>query len=168
MTTLLADGIRLNESSSMRREWFILRDTTSPVVIEGPAGVNIIYRSEAIAGGGYRYHLPYSIVSIEPVVAVEIKMHIFDVFGRFLRTLVSTEVVDMHGAKTFDAGWGVLSGSEASEAFASVLYVSTVRTATGRLYEVDRASVLEQVRKIAKRLTDADLDPKREPPKVSV
>jgi len=41
-------------------------------------------------------------------------------------------------------------------------YVARVRTASGRVYEIDRVAVLEQIRKVARKITEADLEPKRD------
>lgn len=85
-------------------------------------------------------------------------------FGRLLKTLSATEVEDFSDVRNFDATWRVWSENEASEAFASVAYIAQVRTASRGVYEVDRTAVFDQVRKVAKRITEADLEPKREQP----
>jgi len=94
--------------------------------------------------------------------AVEIRVHVIDVFGKLIRKLSSSQILDFADQKYFDGKWRLWSENEASEAFASVAYVAQVRTAAGRVYEIDRAAVLEQVRKVSKRITEADLEPKKD------
>ncbi|WP_310389282.1 hypothetical protein [Roseateles sp.] len=153
----------MNNGSTLRREWFVIRDDASPVQIVGSAGVNVIYKSER-SSGQYQYRIPYQLKSKESVTAVEVRMHVLDVFGRLLKTLSSTEVTDFSDIKGFEGIWRIWSENEASGAFASVAYVAQVRTASGRVYEADRTAVFEQVRKVAKRISEADLEPEKETP----
>ncbi len=161
--TNLSDNVTLNNGSTLRREWFVIRDDASPVQIVGSAGVNVIYKSER-SSGQYQYRIPYQLKSKESVTAVEVRMHVLDVFGRLLKTLSSTEVTDFSDIKGFEGIWRIWSENEASGAFASVAYVAQVRTASGRVYEADRTAVFEQVRKVAKRISEADLEPEKETP----
>ena len=48
------------------------------------------------------------------------------------------------------------------EAFASVVYTAQVRTASGRVYEIDKAALLDQVSKVTMRISESDLEPKKE------
>jgi len=163
--TTLGYGIVLNKGSSLKREWFVVRDPDAPVQIDGLTGIRVRYNSgERYSSGNFEYNATYSIIPKEPVSAVEVRFVVFDVFGRLVRTLSSTEVEDAAAKKEFKAGWRVWSENEASEAFASVAYVAQVRTSAGRVYEANSAAVLEQVRKVSKRITEADLEPKRDAP----
>jgi hypothetical protein len=163
--TDLGYNISLNKNSSLKREWFVVRDENSPASIEGLAGVRVAYKSgERYSSGQYQYGVTYQLKAKEPIVAFEIRVHVLDVFGRLLKTLSSTELVDFSDSRSFDGNWRIWSENEASEAFASVAYVAQVRTASGRVYEADRAAVFDQIRKVARRITEADLEPKREVP----
>ena len=45
-------------------------------------------------------------------------------------------------------------------------YVASVRTAAGRVYEINRPALLEQLLKVSRRITEADIEPpKRDPAK---
>lgn len=164
--TDLGYGVVLNSGSTLKREWFQIRDEDSPVQFPGGSyyatGADVIYKSEKNSGN-YQYRVYYQLVPKEPVSAVEVRVHVLDVFGKLIKTLSSTQIVDFSELKTFEGAWRIWSENEASEAFASVAYVAQVRTTAGRVYEVDKASVLEQVRKVSKRITEADLEPKKDP-----
>lgn len=163
--TDLGYNISLNKNSSLKREWFVVRDENSPASIEGSAGVRVAYKSEERhSSGQYEYRMTYQLKAKEPIAAFEIRVHMLDVFGRLLQTLSSTELVDFSDSPSFDGTWRIWSENEASEAFASVAYVAQVRTASGRVYEADRAAVFDQIRKVARRIAEADLEPKREVP----
>ena len=150
---------------SLKREWFVVRDENSPVSIEGSTGIQVAYKSgERYSSGQYQYNVMYQLKAKEPIAAFEIRVHVLDVFGRLLKTLSASELVDFSDSRSFDGTWRIWSENEASEAFASVAYVAQVRTASGRVYEADRAAVFDQVRKVARRITEADLEPKREAP----
>ncbi len=163
IVTNLGYNVTLNKGSTLRREWFVIRDDAAPVQIEGAAGVNVIYKSER-SSGQYQYQIPYQLKAKEPVTAVEIRVHVLDVFGRLLKTLSATEVIDFSETRGFEGNWRIWSENEASEAFASVAYVAQARTASGRVYEADRTAIFDQVRKVAKRISEADLEPKKEAP----
>lgn len=169
VSTELGYGIKLNKESSLKREWFVVRDAGAPAFIDGDAGVTVNYKpAERSSLGQYQYRIyQYKVTAREPITAFELRMHVLDIFGRLLRTLSATEIVDLPaGSRGFEGTWRLWSENEASEAFASVAYIAQVRTASGRVYEADRAAVFDHVRTVAKKITEADLDPKREgPPK---
>ena len=165
VTIELGHEIVVNKASTLKREWFVVRDETAPAVIEGAAGVSVFYKSgDRSSLGQYQYWIPYKIKAKEPISAIELRVHVLDVFGRLLKTLSATEVGDFSDAKSFDGTWRAWSENEASETFASVAYIAQIRTTSGKVYEADRTAIFEQVRKVAKRITEADLEPKREQP----
>lgn len=90
----------------------------------------------------------------------------FDVFGDHVRTLSMTEVADLAegSGKDLTPEWQVFSENEASEHLASIAYVARVRLADGRVIESEPESVLAEARKISKKLTVEDLEPKMPPP----
>ncbi len=167
VVTDLGYNIKVNKESSMKREWFVLRDENAPAFIVDQAGISVIYKSvERSSLGQYQYKMAnYRIRAREPITAFEVRVHVLDFFGRLLKTLSATEIADFPpDNRIFDGTWRIWSENEASEVFASIAYVAQVRTASGRVYEADRAAVFDQVRKVAKKITEADLEPKREPP----
>jgi hypothetical protein len=165
VTVSLGHGVILNRESTLKREWFVVRDAQAPATIEGPAGIRVVFKDgDRGSRGEYQYAGSYRLVVREPITAFEVRAVVIDVFGRTMKTLSSTELVPLTGGRDFRPAWRIFSENEASEAFASVIYVAQVRTAAGRVYVADRAAIFDQVRKVASRLTEADLDPKRDSP----
>lgn len=165
VTVPLGYGIVLNKESNLKREWFVVRDAQAPAVIEGPTGIRVIYKDgDRSSRGEYQYTSSYRLAVREPITAFEVRAVVIDVFGRTMKTLSATELVPVSEARDFKATWRIFAENEAAEAFASVIYVAQVRTAAGRVYVADRTAVFDQVRKVASRLTEADLEPKRDAP----
>ncbi|WP_143434149.1 hypothetical protein [Hydrogenophaga sp. H7] len=161
--TDLGFNVKLNGNSTLKREWFVVRDDSAPISINGAAGVQVVYKSgDKYSSGQYQYKVDYKLEPREPITAFQIRIHVLDVFGRLLHTLSDTELFDFSESQGFDGTWRIGSENDASEAFASVAYISQVRTAKGRVYEVDRAAVFDQVRKVARRIAEVDLEPKSE------
>ena len=164
--TNLGYNIILNKDSNLKREWFVLKDAKSPVSINEPAGINVIFKGgERSSSSEYQYFATFDLTPNEPVTAVEVRIHILDVFGQLLKTLSMTKLRDFDIKKSFDGTWRIWSENEASEAYVSIIYVAKVRTASGVVYEIDKTAVLDQIRKISKRITEADLEPKHDSPK---
>jgi hypothetical protein len=161
----LGFGIVLNKNSTLNREWFLVKDSLSPLVLDSVQGVNVTYKTgDRSSRGEYQYTLDYKVTPKEPITAFELRAIVIDVFGRQIRTLSATELVTLQEPRSFQGAWRIFSENEASEAFASLVYVAQVRSATGRVYVTNTLQVLEQARRVATRLTEADLEPKREAP----
>ncbi|MFZ3320746.1 MAG: hypothetical protein WA190_00130 [Usitatibacter sp.] len=165
VVTDLGYNIKTNKDSTLKREWFVVRDDAAPASVDGAAGIDVQYKSgERYSSGQYQYHIGYTVRAKEPIAAIELRVHVFDVFGKLIKTLSATELTDFSDSRSFDGNWHIWSENEASEAFASVAYIAQVRTASGRVYEAERSAIFDQVRKVGRRITEADLEPKREPP----
>ncbi len=163
VTVNLAYGIALNKESKLKREWFTVRDPQAPAALDGNSGVDVNYKSgDRSSRGEYQYSVPYRISPREPITAFEVRVIVIDVFGRLVKTLSATELLDFSDTRGFDGAWRIYSENEASEAFASVIYIAQVRTAAGRVYVADQRAVYDQVRRVATRITESDLEPKRE------
>ncbi len=163
VVTDLGYNIALNKHSSLKRDDYVIKDESAPAFLKGPADFKISYKTgERYSSGQYLYGLNYVISPTEPITAFEVRVHVFDVFGRFMSTLSSTKLEDLTDPTVFTPTWRIFLESEASEAYASVTYIAQVRTASGKVYEIDRAAVLDQIRKVSKRIAEADLVPKNE------
>lgn len=101
MKTFLGSGVFLNSRSTLKREWFQIRDEDSPVQFplpsEYPIGASVIYESEG--KGQFQYIVRYQLIPKEPVTAVEVRVHVIDVFGKLIRTLSSSEITDFDDLK---------------------------------------------------------------------
>lgn len=162
VVTALGFGIRVNANSTLEREWITAHDTLSPVQFTGNMGVTTAYESgERYSTGSYEYRSRLSLQFKEDVTAFEIRFVLFDVWGRFNRTLSSTEVEDVSrgDTKTYSPRWNVYSENEVSEHYASLAYVARVRTATGRVSEANYAPIVTEIATISSRFDPAWLDP---------
>ena len=76
------------------------------------------------------------------------------------RTLSTTEIADIGaGEKKLEGVWRMLSENECSEHYASIAYVSRVRTQAGRVHAGDTSKVLEEARKFSEKFAETDLEP---------
>lgn len=162
-TNLFGYGTILNKDSTLSREWITVHDQLLPADLEGTVGVRTVYESGRVSGS-YFYEAKYTIKAKEPLTAIDVRFLVFDVWGNHIRTLVATQLVDISAgvSKAFNGKWNLFSENEASDYFASVAYISRVRTKAGRVIEGNRAAVLTEAKKFARKLTEEDLEPKRE------
>ncbi len=151
--------VLLNSESTLRREWVAVHDDELPVDLKGTPGVVTEYQS-----GDYRYKASYSIEVKEPVVAVEVRFILFDIWGETTRALSATDIKDFErGIHALDGTWNLFSANEASEHYASIAYVAAVRTKTGEVYRADSDAVIDAAQEYMSDFTDDLLD--EEPPK---
>lgn len=157
--TNLGYGIVLNKESSLQREWVVVNPPDVPAAIAGPAALVTSYKSGGYTGS-YRYKMAAEVESKEALTAIEISFLTFDVWGNHDRKLVSRDVVDFGpGKRVFEGEWGVANDNEASEFYASIAFISRVRTKAGRVIVADVAPVVEEARKFAARFSASDIEP---------
>jgi len=157
------DTVLLNKKSSMTREWITIHDQSIPIELIGTVGVKTVgglRRNDFV----YNYSAEFSIKPKEAISAFEVRFIIFDLWGNHTKNLSTTEVMDIAAGKTekFDAAWNLYSENEASEYYASIAYIARARTKAGKVYEANYKIVLEQARKLSKKFTKEDLEPKPE------
>ena len=152
--TNLGFGIILNEESTLSRDWVVIHDARLPVDFEGTPGATTRYRNN------YEYNVQATLVASQPVTAVDARFIAFDVFGEHVTTLRATEVVDLAPGEPsrFDWQWRV-GENAASEHFASVGFIASVRTADGQVHHADFDTVVCVTALFALAATVADLDP---------
>jgi hypothetical protein len=165
--TKLSGSIIVNKDSSLEREWITLHDPSIPADLEGTVGVTTVYEREAMGRGEYQYKAAVSLIPSEPLAAVEIRFLTFDLWGGHVRNLVMDEVTDMPAGtkRALTGSWRVYSENEVSRHYASIAYVSRLRTKDGRVIETDSAPVVQEAKKFSTKFTAADLEPKPEPQK---
>lgn len=171
VTTTRADGgsvaidRMVNMNSTLRREWVAVHDDRLPVDIVGTPGVTIRI-NEGRGSHLYEYRAEYTISVTEPVVAIEVKFILFDVWGIRTKTLSATNMEDFGGGEhNLDATWRVLPHNEAYEYYASIGYVAAVRTKAGAIFTADTAAVVDVAREHMDDFTDdlLETDPPKEP-----
>ena len=155
-TTKIDGGSLWLGLSSLRREWVAVHDDELPVDFEGTPGVRI---STLEVG----YESSYAIRVTEPVVAVNVRFILFDVWGDRTGVLSVTHVEDLSvGVHEMDRTWNLISAnevldhrlSEMVEHYASIAYVAAVRTATGEVYRADSEDVISVAREYMSDFTD--------------
>jgi hypothetical protein len=157
--TTLGYGIVLNKESSLDREWVVVNPSDVPAAIVGPAGLVTTFNT-----GSYRYKVAAEVESKEPLTAIEISFLTFDVWGNHDRNLATRNIVDFGpGRRVFDGEWTVGSENEASEFYASIAFISRVRTKAGRVIVADVAPIVEEARKFSARFSASDIEPVRPP-----
>lgn len=164
MEVLLSAGIYLNKGSTLRRQWIIVRNASMPADLPTPVGVRAVFEPNRLSGS-YRYEAEYTLDIREPVSAVEVRFLVFDVWGDFMKILIANEITDFPpGATRLLKGiWALPSEADAARVNTSIGYVARVRTKAGRIIEADRAAVLAEARKISRRLSESDIEPKPDP-----
>ncbi len=55
--------------------------------------------------------------------------------------------------------WNLYSENEASEHYASIAFVATVRTSTGKVLDANMACILEEGKRFSSKFVAADLEP---------
>lgn len=156
----LSSNIVLNGQSSLRREFHVVRDASAPVEITGEPGITVAYNpGDRGIGGAYQYLGSFGFNVREPVVAVEYVAVVFDVFGHRVQTLKGLEVADWLPGSDYRVHprWRVFSEAAAKEAFGSLVYVSAVRTKSGKVYTADLKRIAELARKVSTQIKDVDL-----------
>ena len=152
--TDLGYDIILNKESSLRREWVAVHDDSMAADLIGTPGVTTTYEDR-----GYRYKAGYSIVVHEPVVAIEGRFITFDVWGNRTRSLAATDIKDFtSGSYDLSAAWRLSSENEASEFYASVAYVASVRTKTGDVHHANPEAVIQAAQQYMSDFTSDLLD----------
>lgn len=157
--TELGYGILLNAGSSLTREWITIHDGSLPADIDGTVGIKTVYDKEKRR---YEYTTRYAIKTQEALSAIEVRFLVFDVWGAHIRTLSSTDIVDIaaDAYKRLDATWRLYSENEASEYYASIAWIARIRTKDGRVIKTDPEIVLDEAAKFSEQFSEDDLEPK--------
>jgi hypothetical protein len=159
--TQLSSAVIVNAESSVMREWLAMHDSGLPVDLVGTPGVSTVYVPDRLRGE-YQYRAKPTVVAKEPLSAFEIRFLVFDVWGQHVKTLVADEIADMDAGvtKALSNEWTLLSENECSRHYASIAFISRVRTKDGRVLEADFAPIVREAQKFSKKFTTADLEPK--------
>lgn len=118
-------GVKINEGSSLKRESILFNDPAAPVQITSHA-TSIKYEDR-----GFRFEGKTGVEVNQPIVAVQVRTILFDVFGQHMKNLGNTE------PKDFAPGNGKLEGewrayeNDITELLTTVTYVARVRLADG-------------------------------------
>lgn len=154
---------RRNTRSSMRKEWFFIDDPRLPIGFVGKAfrGIDIA-ATQGSTGSGFEFLSQCTVVvRNERLAALELKHCAFDIWGSHVVTLRGYEIRDLAVGDTFDVrhSWSVVSPNNVEDLYASLTYVSRVRTQDGQVLFADEAYVVREVRRFSDTFTESDLRP---------
>jgi hypothetical protein len=162
VVTNLGYGIAVNKGSSLHRRWFVLNDPTAPLSMIG-TGVTTKYTSGRVSGD-YSYEPTGSVTSKVPVTAFEVRFLLFDIWGKHMKTLSSTDVTDLQPGTPFNletsGSWRTWE-SDVSELQTVVAFVAHVRLADGTVWAYDSASLVREIQEIKLKLTESELAPEK-------
>lgn len=167
VVTELGFKIKINDGSSLRRHWYVVNDPSCPISLAA-VGVKTNYHSQQYSGE-YQYVPSGTLSAKVGVQAVEVRLMLFDVWGRHLRTLSATEVRDYAPNSTIDFSktgtWRVWSENEVSEVLSVVSFAAAVRQDNGSIWMMDTKKLLGEVDRIKVKLSENDLTPEKNPGK---
>lgn len=143
VVTKLGMGIKVNDGSSLKREYITINDPNCPIQLND-VGVETIYGSSS-----YSFRPIGNLITKEPIVAYEVVHLIYNVFGEHMKSLSNTEIIDVDGKKEFSkyASW-YASENNVSEYLICVSYISNVRTKSGKLWHYDFKALKDQLGKL--------------------
>lgn len=143
VVTKLSSGIKVNDGSTIIREYLVINDAACPVQLNG-VGIETSYSSS-----GYEFKPVGNINTKEPIVAYEIVHILYNVFGEYIKSLSNKEIVDIDGQKNFSkySSW-YASENNVSEYLICVSYVSNVRTKDGRIWHYDFKALKDYLAKL--------------------
>jgi hypothetical protein len=142
--TKLGMGIKVNDGSSLTRQWIILNDEKCPLKLNNTVGINTVYN-----GNGYEFVASGGITVVEPIVAYEIDFVLYDIFGEHIQTLSCTEINDISQPVELGkhSSW-YATENQISEYFFCVSYVAKVRTKSGVIWRYDPLQIKQELNKI--------------------
>lgn len=159
VVTDLGFRIKINEGSSLRRQWVRLNDARCPVRL-GPMGVTIRHDET-----GFRFVSIPKLEIKEPVSAVEVRFVLFNAFGDRMETLSAKWLKDLSPMqlepKDLSGVW-YASDSDVLEFLTSVCFVAQARTEGGLLWAFDAEGINEEIRKLRLKLSAGGLEPSKQ------
>jgi hypothetical protein len=159
----LGYSVFLNEDSSLLTEWIAIHDTSILADFTGTPGIFLSYEaSSKYSSGGYNYKAKYEITPLEDLTAIEVRFIIFNIWGERESNLSATEVMDLKAGETYPFApiWRESSESDASEYYASIMYIARTRTKDGKILQANLGAVVEEARKFSSKFNESDLEEK--------
>ena len=129
-------GVWINEGSTLTRESILFNDPTCPIKVQSHT-TKITYKDR-----GFRFSARTSIDIKQPIVAVQVRTLLYDVFGQHMKNLGNTEVKDFTPSQsTIDGEWRAYN-NEVSDLLTTVTYVARVRLADGSQWIFNEENLL--------------------------
>jgi hypothetical protein len=152
-----------NTRSAMRKEWFFIDDPRLPIAFVGKAfrGIDVIVDpSDPLMSFQYLSNCTLVVRNIA-VAALQLRHFTFDIWGDRMATLQGGETVDLAVGDTMEIRhrWMVASSADVDDLYASLTFVSRVRTQDGLVLSADTAYVLREAQRFSETLIEADFTP---------
>jgi len=136
-------GVAFNKGSTLQRERVLLNLPSCPVQLTAST-LSFGYEERGLR---YKIHTTFQVQ--QPVVAVEIRHILYDVFGEHMRSLSETEATDYPaGEQAVDGAWGVLRDNDISEQLSAVSFVAKVRLADGKVWSFQMEPLIVALRSL--------------------
>lgn len=135
---------KVNEGSSLTREWVVLNDASCPVQLANSCGIKTDYRDRSL-----RFTPIGNIETSEPITAYEVHHVLYDVFGEHLVTLSNMEIADVNGSFVMkkDRSW-YATDNQISEYISCISYVANVKTKAGIIWRYNYLAIKHELNKI--------------------
>lgn len=128
-------GIKVNEGSSLTRESILFNDPSSPVDLKTHS-TEITFKDR-----GFRFSGRTELNVQQPIVAIQVRTILYDVFGRHMKNLANTEPKDFSpGAASISGEWRATE-HDITGMLTTVTYVARVRLADGTQWVFDAANL---------------------------
>ncbi|MDF1614342.1 hypothetical protein [Desulfurivibrio dismutans] len=124
-------GIKINEGSSLTRESILFNDPSAPVELKSHS-TQIIYKDR-----GFRFSGSTELDAKQPIVAIQVRTILYDVFGQHMKNLANTEPKDFSpGTANITGEWRAFD-NDITRMLTTVTYVARVRLADGTQWVFD-------------------------------
>jgi len=146
----------LNQDSTLKRTWYVIDDSNSPVRLERAGVTTRLDDKEKI-----QYFVPIGTLSPkEAISAVEVRYLLFNIWGERLRTLSLTRLADSSTHVDLRVGndWPALE-LEASQLVTVVAFVARVRMADGEQWTYDAHDMAARIGALGVSVGASDLSP---------
>lgn len=150
--TKLGMGVKVNDGSTLTRDFIIINDTNCPVSLSD-VGINTVY------GNSYSFVPVGTINPKEPITAFEIHHVLYDIFGEHIKTLSNQYVTDLITSSALNkyASW-YATENNVSEYLICVSYVANVRSAGGTIWHYNYKAIQAELNNL-KLKYDEDYQP---------
>lgn len=157
----------LNAGSSLRRRHIAVQDTSLPIELTGTPGLSVVFLpGTSIESESYSYTTEFTTAVEDSVTAFEVRYVLFDVWGELQRVVGASKIKDLPPGDTssWDVTWESYGKNAARVYYASIAYISQVRTPDGRVLKANETAVLREARRFADSFSRSDLTPEEDQP----
>jgi hypothetical protein len=135
---------KLNEKSSLQREWIILNDEKCPIQLRNDVGIQLTIQTT-----GFRFYATGTVVPTEPVAAYEVHHILYNVFGEHSTTLSNVDIADINAPTNMNDGntW-YAADNQVFEYLSCVSYVAIVKTNAGSIWRYNPLDIKQELNKI--------------------